>query len=97
MAVFSQGSKAASGSETQAAYTARSSMHHVRLAAVLRVVRPSSFAQKSSLLLRSVLLARARLTVGCFPSWRPSPMNAHQRAVMPRLTCEVELPSVAVE
>jgi hypothetical protein len=97
MAVFSQSPKAASGSETQAAYTARSSIRHVRLAAVLRVARSSSFAPKVILAPLLRVTYSARLTVERFPSWRLPPVNAHQRAVMPRLTCEAGLPSVAVE
>ena len=58
MAVFSQGPKAAPGSGPQAAYTARPGMRHVRLAAVLRVSRPSSFAPKVILALETLSCER---------------------------------------
>jgi hypothetical protein len=72
-------------------------MRHVRLAAVLRVARPSSFAPKVILAPLLRVTCSARLTVGRFPSGDPSLVNAHPRAIMLHLTCEVGLPSVAVE
>jgi len=73
MAVFSQDPKAAPHSGPQAAYTARPGMRHVRLAAVLRVPRPSSFAPKVILVPLLRVTYSVRLTFRHFLYGGPLP------------------------